>query len=151
MAEPTEQVFEIQRVYVKDLSLESPSAPDLFREQWQPETHVDLNVAHTDIKDDNYEVVLRITVTMKNKEKSVLVIEVKQAAIFHIKGFEAEQMDHMLRAYCPTVLFPYAREAVAAMTTRATFPPVNLAPVNFDAVYVQQQQAAEEAAKKEKK
>ena len=147
--EEPKQHFEIQRIYVKDASLESPESPKIFLEQWEPDTHVDLHVSHEDLKNNLYEVVLRLTVTVKDKEKTVMVTEVKQAAILHIEGFDEQQMEHMLRAYCPNILFPYGREAIAALSNRATFPPVNLAPINFDALYMQQKE--QEAADKEKK
>lgn len=138
--EEPQQHFEIQRIYVKDASLESPESPTIFLQQWEPETHVDLHVGHESLENKLYEVVLRLTVTVKDKEKTVMITEIKQAAIFHIDGFDEEQMEHMLRAYCPNILFPYAREAIAAMSNRATFPPVNLAPINFDALYMQQKE-----------
>lgn len=138
--EEAKQHFEIQRIYVKDASLESPESPKIFLEQWEPETHVDLHVGHEDLKNKLYEVILRLTVTVKHKEKSIMIAEVKQAAIFHIEGFNEEQMEHMLRAYCPNILFPYGREVIAALSNRATFPPINLAPINFDALYMQQKE-----------
>ncbi|MEM9242717.1 MAG: protein-export chaperone SecB [Pseudomonadota bacterium] len=136
----TQQNIDIQRIYIKDLSLETPGAPDVFlqQEQWEPQTNIDLNIQHKQLKDNHYEVVLRITVTITNKEQAVLVTEVKQAAIFNITGFNAEQLDHVLGAYCPSLLFPYAREAISSMSIRATMPPINLAPLNFDAIYQQQ-------------
>lgn len=138
--EEAQQRFEIQRIYVKDASLECPESPKLFLEKWEPDTHVDLHVGHEDLKNNLYEVVLRLTVTVKDKEKTAMLVEVKQAAIFHIEGFDEEQMEHMLRAYCANILFPYGREAIAALSNRATFPPVNLAPINFDALYMQQKE-----------
>lgn len=142
MSEKTapQQRFEIQRLYIKDLSLESPMTPHVFREQLQPETNIDLNVTSTPLEESHYEVVLRATITMKKEEKSIFILEVKYAGIFHIAGFQAEQMEHMLRAYCPNILFPYVREVVSHMTTQATFPPVHLSPINFDAIFLQQKE-----------
>jgi len=147
----SKQLFEIQRVYVKDMSLESSDSPKIFREEWKPDIHIDLNIEHNNLNDDHYEVVLRVTATVKNQSKSVLILEVKQAAIFRINGFKKDQMDHMLKSYCPTILFPYAREVLSDMSVRATFPPINLTPINFDAIYMQQKEAKKEKVAKEVK
>lgn len=134
-----QQQLEIQRIYIKDLSLESPAAPDIFREEWRPEISVDLDVKNKQLEENVYEVVLSITVTVKMKEKTAFLAEVHQAGIFFMAGFDANQTDQILSAYCPTVLFPYAREAISDITVKASFPPLNLAPVNFDVLYMQQQ------------
>jgi len=133
------QQLEIQRIYVKDLSLEAPAAPDIFREEWRPEIAVDLDVKHKQLEENVYEVVLSVTVTVKMGEKVVFLAEVHQAGIFFMAGFDANQSDQLLSAYCPTVLFPYAREAISDVTIKASFPPLNLAPVNFEVLYMQQQ------------
>ncbi|MCP4473038.1 MAG: protein-export chaperone SecB [Gammaproteobacteria bacterium] len=132
--------FEIQRVYVKDLSLEMPGSIDLFKQQWVPKTHIDLNVTNNPLEEGHYEVILRATVEVKNGDQSVLVIEAKQAAIFRLAGFNDEQLDHMLRAYCPNILFPYVREAISDVSVRASFAPITFAPVNFEAIYLQQKE-----------
>lgn len=132
--------FEIQRVYTKDLSLEMPGSIELFKQQWVPKTHIDLNVTNNALEDDHHEVVLRATVEVKNGEQAVLVIEAKQAAIFRLSGFNDEQLDHMLRAYCPNILFPYVREVISDVSVRASFAPITLAPVNFEAIYLQQKE-----------
>ena len=141
--------FEIQRVYVKDMSLEMPGNVELFKQQWVPKTHIDLNVTNDELEQDHYEVVLRATVEVKNGEQKVLVIEAKQAAIFRLNGFEKEQLDHMLRAYCPNILFPYVREIISDVSVRASFAPITLAPVNFEAIYLQQKQQEEADGKTE--
>jgi preprotein translocase subunit SecB len=141
-----EQQFEIQRLYVKDLSFEAPNTPAIFLQEWQPEVAVDLNVEHTVIEKDAYEVVLTVTVTAKGKDKTAFLIEVKQAAIFAISGFPEDQIKPMLGAFCPNILFPYAREVVSDVVNRGSFPQLLLAPINFDALYQQQIQAAEEKA-----
>jgi len=133
------QQLEIQRIYVKDLSLESPVSPKIFREEWRPELAIDLNIKSNQLEENVHEVVLEVTVTAKMGEKSAFLAEVRQAGIFFIVGFDKNQLDQILNAYCPTVLFPYAREAVSDITTKASFPPLNLAPVNFDVLYLQQQ------------
>ncbi|HCU05582.1 MAG: protein-export chaperone SecB [Gammaproteobacteria bacterium GWE2_42_36] len=129
--------LEVLRIYVKDLSLEVPSAPAIFQKDYRPEISVDLNITHSYLENQVYEVVLTVTVTATIEEKTVFLTEVKQAGIFQITGFPAEQLDHILEAYVPTVLFPYAREAISNLVTKASFPPVILAPMNFDAIYRQ--------------
>lgn len=133
------QQLEIQRIYIKDLSLEAPGAPEIFREEWRPEISVDLDVKHKQLEENVHEVVLSVTVTVKMGEKTAFLAEVHQAGIFFMAGFDANQSDQLLSAYCPTVLFPYAREAISDVTIKASFPPLNLAPVNFEALYMQQQ------------
>jgi preprotein translocase subunit SecB len=133
------QQLEIQRIYVKDLSLEAPGAPDIFREEWRPEIAVDLDVKHKQLEENIYEVVLSVTVTVKMGEKTAFLAEVHQAGIFFMAGFDTSQSEQILNAYCPTVLFPYAREAISDVTIKASFPPLNLAPVNFEVLYMQQQ------------
>ena len=143
----TEQRFEIQRIYTKDLSFESPNTPDVFlQENWQPEIAIDLNIADTKLENETYEVVLTVTATAKAKDATAFLAEVKQAGIFAISGFSEEQVKHMLGAFCPNVLFPYAREAISDIVTRGSFPQLLLAPINFDALYQQQMQEATKAA-----
>ena len=129
--------MDIVRIYTKDLSLEVPSAPEIFRETAQPEINLDLDIKNKDLEENHYEVELIVTVTAKMNDKNVFLIEVKQAGIFHVAGFTDEQKDHILHAYCPTVLFPYTREAVNSLVTRASLPPLTLAPINFDLLYAQ--------------
>lgn len=130
--------FIIQRVYVKDLSLEAPHSPQAFQEEWQPELNLQFSMNTTDIGADNHEVVLQITVTAKSKDKTLFLVEVKQAGLFTLKGFTEEQNHQVMSITCPTILFPYAREAVSDLVGRAGFPPLYLAPVNFEALYAQQ-------------
>lgn len=133
-----EQQFVLQRIYVKDLSFESPKSPDGFRQQWKPQIGLELNSGHKDLGDDNHEVVLSLTVTARNQEEETIYLaEVQQAGIFLIKGLPEDVMEQTLGAFCPNVLFPYAREALDSLVTRGSFPPVMLAPVNFDAIYEQ--------------
>ena len=129
--------FAMQRVYIKDSSFESPAAPQIFQEQWQPEVSMDLNTNHTRVGDNQYEVVLTLTLTARIGEKTAYIVEVQQAGIFAVKNFEGEQLGHMLGAYCPNLLFPYARESIDTLVTKGSFPPLMLAPVNFDAIYQQ--------------
>lgn len=139
MAEEQQQSLYIQRIYVKDLSLETPGTPQIFREEWQPEINMDLSIRHEPLEENFYEIVLSITTSAKKGEQSIFLVEAHLAGIFHIEGFNTEQQNHILNVYCPTVLFPYVREVISDMTTRASFPPLQLAPVNFDALYKQQQ------------
>ena len=132
--------FSIQRVYVKDLSLETPNTPQIFLEQWEPQMNLDLATdASLVLEEGVREVVLTVTVTVKVKDKVAFLTEVKQAGIFVLKGFGEEQLRHMLGSFCPNVLYPYAREVVTDAAVRAGFPQLYLAPVNFDALYEQQQ------------
>lgn len=139
--------FEILRVYNKDISLETPNVPEIFQQEWKPETKLDLDVKYKEVDQEKkvYEVVLRITITSKLADKVAFVCEVNQAGLFHIDNIPAEQLDGFLNAFIPNILFPYARETVSSLINKATFPPLNLAPLNFDAIYMQrkQQQAAQ--------
>ena len=137
----------IQRIYVKDLSLETPNTPDVFREQWKPEVNLNVGSTTKSLGTDVYEVVLSVTATAKLGERTAFLVEVQQAGIFTIKGLSDEQLKQVMATYCPNVLFPYAREVVSDLVTRAGFPQILLAPVNFEALYAQQmQQQAEGAA-----
>lgn len=129
--------FALQRVYIKDSSFESPSAPLIFQEQWKPQVSMDLNTNHTLIADDQYEVVLTLTLTTRIGEKTAYIVEVQQAGVFVVKNLPEDRLGHMLGAYCPGMLFPYARESVDTLVTKGSFPPLMLAPVNFDAIYQQ--------------
>lgn len=142
----TEMSFQIQRVYTKDVSFEAPNAPQVFQKEWQPEVKLDLDTASSQLADGVYEVVLRVTVTATMNDETAFLCEAQQAGIFSIGGIEGPQLAHCLGAYCPNILFPYARECITSLVSRGTFPQLNLAPVNFDALfmnYLQQQQAGE--------
>jgi preprotein translocase subunit SecB len=143
--------FIIQRVYVKDLSLETPHSPQAFQEEWQPELNLQFTMNTSDIDANNHEIVLQITVTAKSKDKTLFLVEVKQAGLFTLKGFTEEQNHQVMSITCPTILFPYAREAVSDLVGRAGFPPLYLAPVNFEALYAQQMQEQEDKAGSGKK
>ncbi len=141
-----EPQFAIQKIYLKDVSLESPNAPSVFTDgEWKPDINVQLNSSHQAIGEDLYEVVLTLTITAKQNGKTAFLVEVKQAGLFTLTGFPKENLEGMLGAYCPESLFPFAREAVADFVNKGGFPPLILNPVNFNALYtqqVQQQQAA---------
>ena len=143
------QQFAIQKIYIKDVSFESPNSPAMFTKEWQPEVNLDMNTNTQLLNEGVYEVVLSLTATVKNADQTAFLIEVQQAGIFNINGFAENDMGHMLGSFCPNILFPYAREAVSDLVTKGGYPPLILAPVNFDALYAQhmaQQQQAGEAA-----
>ena len=131
--------FMIQRLYVKDLSFEIPNAPEVFTKEVQPEINMDLNIQTNKLADEVYEVVLKITVTAKGEGKVLFLVEIEQAGIFMAQNFPEDQIDGMLNIFCPQMLYPYARETITSMTTKGGFPPLYLQPVNFEALYMQQQ------------
>jgi preprotein translocase subunit SecB len=137
--------FNIQRIFTKDVSFETPNSPAIFQKEWTPEIKLDMDTRSNKLDENVYEVVLALTVTATIGEETAFLCEIQQAGIFSIAQLEELQMAHMLGAYCPNILFPYAREAVAALVNRGTFPQLNLAPVNFDALFSQymQQRAAQ--------
>ena len=128
----------IQKIYVKDLSFEAPNTPEIFKEEIQPQVDLQMHNEAKSLDENTHEVVLSITVTVKLEDKTVYLIEVKQAGIFHMTGFSKEQLAHVSGTACPNILFPYAREAISDAVTRGGFPPLLLNPVNFDAVYQQE-------------
>ncbi len=146
MSEENQQ-FAIQKIYLKDVSLESPNAPQVFSEgEWKPEVNIQINTIHKSVGENLYEVVLTITVTAKQGESTAFLIEVKQAGVFTISGFTDDNLAGMIGAYCPETLFPYAREAISDLVTKGGFPQMVLAPVNFNALYAQQMQQQQQKA-----
>jgi preprotein translocase subunit SecB len=136
-----QQAIGIHGIYLKDVSFESPNAPSIFQEMKQaPSINVNFAINTEKLSDETYEIVLSITVTAKIEEKTAFLVELQQAGLFTIKGFGEQEMAPMLGIYCPTQLFPYAREAVANLVGKGGFPPVMLEPVNFEALYRQHQQ-----------
>lgn len=154
MAEETtagDKQVAIQKIYVKDCSLEVPNSPDIFTKDWKPMVDVQLNTGVKDLSDEAHEVILTVTVTAKLEEQTAYLVEVQQAGVFLLKGFadEAERRA-ILGAYCPNTLLPFARETIADLINRAGFPHFLLQPVNFDALYqqhLQQQSAAQDSTK----
>lgn len=137
--------FAIHKIYLKDISFEAPNSPASFQPNWQPQHHLDLNTRARGLGEHQFEIVLSLTVTVKNNEETAYLVEVQQAGIFQLEGFTEADMGGMLGSFCPNILFPYAREAISDIVTRGGFPQMLLAPVNFDALYahhLQQQQAA---------
>jgi len=135
---PDAVVFTIEKVYVKDLSLECPGSPQSFKAQEQPHVEVGLRTRGEQIEPDVYECVLTVTLTAKTGDKTLFLVEASQAGIFRISGIPPEHLQPVIAINCPTVLFPYLRETLADAVGRAGFPPVHLAPINFDALYQQQ-------------
>ncbi|MCL5669089.1 MAG: protein-export chaperone SecB [Gammaproteobacteria bacterium] len=139
--------FFIQKVYVKDLSFETPGSPQIFTQQWTPEINLHLQSHATHQGDHAHEVVLSVTVTAKLGDKTAFLVEVQQAGLFTIKGLEKEELARTLGSFCPNVLFPFAREVVSDLVTKGGFPQLLLAPVNFEAIYAHaQKQRAEQPA-----
>lgn len=136
--------FSLQRIYVRDLSFEAPKSPEIFRQEWNPSVSLDLNTRQKTLENDFHEVVLTLSVTVKTGEEVAFIAEVQQAGIFLIKGLEAQSMSHTLGAFCPNILFPYAREALDNLVTRGSFPALMLAPVNFDALYAQEMERVQQ-------
>lgn len=146
--------FALKRIYVKDISFEAPNSPFIFAKEWKPQSNLNLNSSVNKLESDTYEVTLSVTVTAKDDDKTVFLVEVEQAGIFLMKNFPENEMGHMLGAYCPNILFPYAREVVSDLVNKGSFPQLLLHPVNFDALYNQhlqqvRQQSAEQPADKE--
>lgn len=141
--------FQIQRIYVKDVSFEAPNLPNIFHQEWKPQLGFELDTETRELGEDLYEVVLHVNVstTLEDSGDTAFICEVKQAGVFTIKGLEGIQLAHMLAAQCPEILYPYARELIASLVNRGTFPALNLSPVNFNALfadYLAQQEAAAE-------
>ncbi|MFK7829690.1 MAG: protein-export chaperone SecB [Congregibacter sp.] len=149
--EQPQQQFAMQRIYVKDVSYESPGTPNVFKQQYSPKVNVDLNTRSNPVDEEgNYEVVLSITLTAKLEEETAFLVEVKQAGIFFITGFDEEQLRRVLGTAAPNILFPYARENIDSLVVKGGFPAIMLAPVNFDSLFeqalAQQAQQAAEAS-----
>ena len=145
-----EKRLSVVKIYVKDFSFESPMTPDVFNKQeWSPNTNLNLRSAHTSVSDTLHEVVLTITVDAKEKEgdKTIFLVELQQAGLFEINGYNKEEMGALVGSFCPNVLFPYARESIASTIQQGGFPEFVMQPINFDALYQQSlQQQAEGAA-----
>jgi len=132
-------VFSIEKVYVKDLSLEIPNAPQVFLEREAPQVDIQLHHNSTGVEDGVYQTTLTVTVTAKVKDKTMFLVEAAQAGIFVVRNLPQQDLDAVLAIACPNILFPYVREVISDVVVRAGFPPVVLAPVNFEAIYAQQQ------------
>jgi len=142
-----ERQFQLLRIYTKDVSFEAPNAPDIFRGNWQPQHELNLNTKVNKLEEESYEVVLSVTATTKMEDKTAFIVEVHQAGVFGVKGFPETELGPLLGAYCPNLLFPYAREVVSDLVTKGSFPQLVLQPVNFEALFAQHQQQLAEQAK----
>jgi len=141
---PQQPSFQIEKLYVKDLSLEVPNAPQVFMQMENPQLEIQVRNEGMRFADGLFEVVVTVTVTARSGEKTVFLAEVAQAGIFSVRGIPAQDLDPLLGIACPTILYPYVREAISDLVTRAGFPAVTLAPVSFEQIYMdrKQQQAA---------
>ena len=147
----TEKRISVAKIYVKDFSFESPMTPGVFKtEKWSPQTNLNLRSGHTEIDAGVHEVVLIITDDAKEDDKTVFRVEMQQAGLFELTGYEDHERSAITGSYCPSILFPYAREAIASVIQKGGFPEFVLQPINFDALYMQSQKQAEEAASAEK-
>ncbi len=144
--ENAQPVFNMEKIYVKDISLEIPHAPQIFLERENPQIDIQLLPQASPIDEGVFEVVITATVTSKIGEKIMFLVEIKQAGIFRIQNLPSGDMEAVLAVMCPNILFPYLRETVSSLTVRAGFLPVLLNPINFDALYQQQKQAQADAA-----
>jgi preprotein translocase subunit SecB len=138
LASPVSVQVSVEKIYVKDLSLENPGAPQTFRLSEAPSIEIGLRTRADQIEPDVYECVMTVTVTATAGDRTVFLVEVAQAGIFSIQGASEETLQPVLAMHCPAMLFPYARQAIASATMNAGFPPVQLQPINFEALYAQQ-------------
>jgi len=139
--------FSLQRIYVKDISFESPNSPAIFQKKWTPEVNMDLNTKSNELGDDHYEVIISVTLTVTVEGMAAYIVEVQQAGIFQVQGLEGLQLSQAVNAFCPNLLFPYLRETIDNVVVKGSFPAVMLAPVNFDGIFAQAvRQKQEEAA-----
>ncbi len=148
-----EKRLSITKIYLKDFSFESPQAPAIFRQgDWKPQTNLNLRSSHTNVDGDHHEIVLTITIEAKEGDKTCFLIELQQAGLFEIAGYEGEELEAIVGSFCPNILFPYARESLASLIQKGGFPEFVLQPINFDALYMQskQQQMAQTAEQSEK-
>ncbi len=140
--------FEIQRIYLKDLSYEAPNTPQTFVEDWKPEVQLNLETKSNRIQENTHEVVLSVTATVTTSKKPAFIIEVHLAGVFVMANIPADQIRPMLGSFCPNILFPYAREVISDVVVRGGFPQLILAPVNFDALYTQHVEEQQKSGKK---
>ena len=142
----TQAGFAIQKIYLKDISFETPSGLEAFTKAWKPNVQQDLNIQVTPVQEGLFEVLLLLTVTASIDDKVVFLVEVKQGGLFVINGLDGIQLSHAINTLCPQILFPYARETIDSLLTRGGFPPLMLAPINFDAVFAQAVMQAQQQA-----
>lgn len=144
---PADRQVLLQKIFVKDASIEVPNAPAVFTRPWQPQVDVQVNSRVEDLKNEAWQITLTITVTAKLGEDTAFLVEAHQAGIFSVKGFSQNaELGAVLGAYCPNLLFPFARETIADLVQRAGFPQLLLQPINFDALYLEHQRRQQQAA-----
>jgi preprotein translocase subunit SecB len=142
-----EKQISIQKIYVKDFSFESPNSPTVFTStDWSPKTNLNLRSSHTQGENDQSEVVLTITVEAKHEDTTIFLVELHQAGLFHISGYDEEEFGVVVGSFCPNILFPYARESISGIISKGGFPEFLLQPINFDALYAQSLQQREAEA-----
>jgi len=141
-----EKQFSIQKIHIKDISFEAPNSPQIFTETWDPNVEFNLSSSAQSLQENLYETALKVTVTVKIGDKTAYLVEVCQAGIFSISGLTQQELDPMLGSFCPNLLFPYAREVISDLVTKGGFPPMLLAPVNFDALYAQHSEQIKQQA-----
>lgn len=137
----------IQKIYLKDTSFESPNSPKAFTgNEWNPEINLQVNTESNHLEENHFDVALTLTVTAQQGEDTLYLVEVKQAGVFSLSGFEEDQIPAVLGTFCPNTLFPYAREAISSLVERGGFPQLVLQPINFDALYQQHLDSIQESA-----
>ncbi len=141
--EGKEPGLELQKFYLRDVSFEAPGVPQVFQKKWDTNLNLELNTSHRKISDNIYEVSLKLSAKVELQDETAFLVEVDQAGVFNIINFEAQQLNHMLNSYCPNILFPYAREVITDLTMKGGFPPLILAPINFDGLYMQKLEEAQ--------
>ena len=146
-ASPAQASFQIEKLYIKDLSLEVPNAPQVFMQTENPQLEIQVRNEGAQFADGLYEVTVTVTVTARAGEKTVFLAEAAQAGIFSVRGIPAEDLDPLLGIGCPTILYPYVREAISDLVTRAGFPAVVLAPVSFEQIYMDRRRQAADGPK----
>lgn len=143
-AAPRAPQLAIERVYIRDVSFESPKSPGVFGGEWKPEIHMDINTRSNALDAQRHEVVLTLTIEARVDGEAAMIVELQQAGIFRLQNMDGVLTEQVLATACPTALFPYARETVDALVTKGTFPPLMLAPMNFDALYAEAKRRAAE-------
>lgn len=141
-----EKRLSITKIYLKDSSFESPRSPAIFQQgDWKPQTNLNLRSSHNQLEGDIHEIVLTVTIEAKEEDKTCFLVELQQAGLFQIAGYDGEELQAIIGSFCPNILFPYARESIASLIQKGGFPEFVLQPINFDALYLQakQQQMSE--------
>src|SRR5690606_13042601 len=141
--------FALQRIYIKDLSFESPNAPATFQKEWKPQISMDLNTRNQALSSNQFEVVLSMTITAKVEDKVAFIIEIQQAGVFLAEGLNQQQLAQTLGAFCPNILFPYARETIDTVVLKGSFPALLLTPINFDAIFADSMRRQQEKQQQE--